>query len=478
MVNQEEQTQFIYTESSLDEVVNYMDRWIVSFTQSLVTFVQQEMQAYRLYTVVPRLVKFVDELTNWYVRMNRRRLKGETDVGDCHNALATLFSVLFTMTKVMAPFVPFLTEHMYQNLRHLIEPESTKGIDTNSVHYLMLPQPKESLIDVTIETAVSRMQTVVELGRVIRDRRTLPMKYPLKEIVVIHKDVAVLQDVTSLQNYIMEELNVRVVTVTADKHKYGVMLRAEPDHKVLGARLKAAFKTVLSDIKNLTDEQLTAFQQCGQIDVGGHRLGPEDLRLIYTFDQTSDGSPNHYEAYSDNDILVLLDVNPEESMLDEGLAREVVNRIQKLRKKAKLVPADDITVFYKTTGNLARIIPDYYDFIFATIKQPLQPFTTSPPSGPDISLIVSDNAKVKDDPLELVIVRGHVSGSSAADGSITPGTLNGPGPACRYVNVELVGSAAEQVVVGTVLLENPRGKYMITQKACLSGENNLWFEWS
>jgi len=100
----------------------------------------------------------------------------------------------------------------------------------------------------------------------------------------------------------MQELNVRVVTVTADKHKYGVMLRAEPDHKVLGARLKAAFKTVLSAVKNLTDDQLTAFQQSGQIDVCGHTLSPEDLRLIYTFDQTSDDTPNHYEAYSDNNV--------------------------------------------------------------------------------------------------------------------------------------------------------------------------------
>jgi len=95
---------------------------------------------------------------------------------------------------------------------------------------------------------------------------------------------------------------VRVVTVTADKRKYGVMLRAEPDHKVLGARLKATFKTVLSGIKNLTDDQLTTFQQRGQIDVGGHVLGLDDLRLIYTFDETSDDTPNHYEAYSDNNV--------------------------------------------------------------------------------------------------------------------------------------------------------------------------------
>jgi len=100
----------------------------------------------------------------------------------------------------------------------------------------------------------------------------------------------------------MQELNVRMVTVTADKRKYGVRLRAEPDHKVLGARLKAAFKTVLSAIKDLTDEQLTSFQQTGLITVCGHELGPDDLRLIYTFDQTSDDTPNHYEAASDNNV--------------------------------------------------------------------------------------------------------------------------------------------------------------------------------
>jgi len=101
---------------------------------------------------------------------------------------------------------------------------------------------------------------------------------------------------------LVQELNVRTVTMTADKRKYGVQLRAEPDHKVLGARLKAAFKTVLSAVKDLTDDQLTTFQQTGRMSVCGHELGPDDLRLIYTFDQTSDETPNHYEACSDNNV--------------------------------------------------------------------------------------------------------------------------------------------------------------------------------
>jgi isoleucyl-tRNA synthetase len=471
-LEREEGTKFLYNESNSEKAENYMDRWIVSFTQSLITFVRQEMQAYRLYTVVPRLLKFVDELTNWYVRMNRRRLKGENGITDCHKSLTALFSVLFSMTKVMAPFVPFLTEHMYQNLRTLIDPESTKGEDTNSVHYLLLPVPKESLIDTAIETAVDRLQTVVELGRVVRDRKTLPMKYPLKEIVVIHKDTTLLADIVSLENYVKEELNVRVVTVTTDKHKYGIRLRAEPDHKTLGARLKGAFKSVMGAIKDLTDDQLMAFQQTGQIDVAGHQLGPEDLRLIYTFDSTNDDTPSHYEAHSNNNILVLLDINPEESMLDEGLAREVINRIQKLRKKGKLSPADEITVFYKAGGSLARIIPAYFDFIFATIKQPMIAFTVAPPTGNGVYVIASESAKVKDDELELVIVQGHVrlesSGLESVKQSDTSSVPIRPGPVCRFVNVELVNGTADQGTQGTVLLENPVGKYIISWNELLN----------
>lgn len=460
-LEREEGEKFLFDEGNVELAENYMDRWIVSFTQSLVMFVRQEMQAYRLYTVVPRLVKFVDHLTNWYVRMNRRRLKGEkTGLTDCYQALRSLFSVLFAMTKVMAPFVPFVTEHIYQNLRHLIDPKTTEGEDTKSIHYLMLPRVHESLIDTTIETAVSRMQTVVELGRVIRDRRTLPMKYPLKEVVVIHKDPSVLQDVTSLQNYIKEELNVRTVTVTSDKCKYGVMLRAEPDHKVLGLRLKGAFKTILAAIKDLTDDQLVAFQQTGQIEVAGHQLSTEDLRLIYVFDKTSDDTPNQYEAHSDNNILVLLDVSPEESMFDEGLAREVMNRVQRLRKKAKLMPSDDITIFYKTGGTLTNVIVEFRDFIFATIKQPMVPFTVSPPSGSGINVIATDTTKIKDDDLELVLVQGHVADSAALSQPDTTVTKNGPGPACRFVNIELLNGGTDSQA--TVLLENPRGKYIIT----------------
>ena len=123
-LSKEDGITFTYDESAVIPSDNYMDKWILSFTQSLVKFITTEMAAYRLYTVVPRLVKFVDILTNWYVRSNRKRLKGEAGRTDCLRSLETLFGVILTMVKMMAPFVPFLTEHMYQKLRMLLDSEA------------------------------------------------------------------------------------------------------------------------------------------------------------------------------------------------------------------------------------------------------------------------------------------------------------------------------------------------------------------
>ncbi|KAA0708022.1 Isoleucine--tRNA ligase, cytoplasmic [Triplophysa tibetana] len=262
-LQKEEAIEFLYNERTASLSDNIMDKWIQSFTQSLIQFFKDEMGAYRLYTVVPKLVKFVDMLTNWYVRMNRRRLKGESGTEDCMRALESLFSVLFSMCRLMAPFTPFITELMYQNLRHLIDPKSVEEKDSGSIHYLMLPQARVSLIDKRIENAVAQMQSVIELCRVIRDRKTLPVKYPLKEVVVIHQDPEALKDIQSLQKYILEELNVRQLTLSTDKDKYGIRLRAEPDHMVLGKRLKGAFKSITASIKELKNEELEAFQRTG-----------------------------------------------------------------------------------------------------------------------------------------------------------------------------------------------------------------------
>merc|ERR1719431_1791429 len=258
----EQGVQFTWSEEQYGNSSNVMDRWIVSFTQTLLLFVTREMAAYRLYTVIPRLMKFIDNLTNWYVRMNRRRLKGEGGPADSQAALQTLFGVVITMVRVMAPFTPFLTERMYQQLRKKVP--ALGSPEAASVHYLMLPVARQELILEGTERAVARMQAVVDLGRVLRDRKAMPLKYPLPEVVIINKDQR------SLEGFIKEELNVRTVTLSGDKASYGVTLRAEPDHKPLGLRLKAAFKPVMAEIKLLSDSVLTGFLDGERLEVLGH----------------------------------------------------------------------------------------------------------------------------------------------------------------------------------------------------------------
>lgn len=472
-MEREEGATFVFNEATLKLSDNYMDRWILSFTQSLIKFVTKEMAAYHLYTVMPHLVKFVDQLTNWYVRMNRRRLKGEGGLADCHKALETLFSVLFSMCRVMAPFTPFLTELMYQSMRKCLAGGGATSDDMRSVHFLLLPKTQEDVIHTEIESAVSHMQTVIELGRVVRDRKTLPVKYPLKEVVAISNEPRVLDEIRYLEKYILEELNVRSLTTTTDKEKYGVKLRAEPDHKVLGAKLKGQFKAVSEEIRCLTDSQLTTFLQTGTIQVGGHELQKEDLRVMFSVgDQEGKGEGQQYEAHSDGQVLVLLDVTPDQSMLDEGVAREVINRVQRLRKKAKLMPSDDIVVYYKASKELERITQQFSDFIFATIKQPLKPY----PVPPSENVIITETMPIKNYQLEMTLTGNPSSATPSASKpasqtnkgakavpSLSPApVVGGVQPCVKFVNVQLCnnltageGRTGQQA---TVLLENPAGQ--------------------
>jgi len=429
----EQKVEFTWSEAQYGKSRNVMDRWIISFTQTLLLFVSTEMAAYRLYTVIPRLMKFIDNLTNWYVRMNRRRLKGEDGPEDTLKAIQTLFGVVITMVRVMAPFTPFLTEMMYQQLRKKV-PQLQKK-ESASVHYLMLPVGKQELIDEDIERAVGRMQAVIDLGRVLRDRKTMPLKYPLPEVVVINKDQQCLDDIKSLEKYIKEELNVRSVTLSGDKASYGVTLRAEPDHKTLGLRLKGAFKPVMAEIKTLSDSVLTSFLDGEKLVVQGHELTKEDLRIMYSFSgEKSKELADKYEADSFEDILVMLDTSPDQSMLDEGVAREVINRIQKLRKSSGLKVSDKVTMFFTISPanhNLSKIVGEYLDYIQSSSKTPLRPLPSSPPS----SYLNKEEYELKGAKLTLTVSKGFPADySGGVNGSLDGDMV----PAVPWCNVHLL----------------------------------------
>lgn len=169
-----------------------------------------------------------------------------------------------------------MAESMYQNLK-VFMPASTE--DDRSVHFLMIPEVNEACFDADIERAVSRMQKVIELGRYIREKKTLSLKTPLREFVIINPDPEYLADVKSLENYIYEELNIRTLTLTSEEEKYGVKYKLEPDHKILGQKLKE-FGKVKSALGKLTESDARTFAKRGKLNVGGFDLVDGDLNVM------------------------------------------------------------------------------------------------------------------------------------------------------------------------------------------------------
>ncbi|ORY04507.1 isoleucyl-tRNA synthetase [Basidiobolus meristosporus CBS 931.73] len=380
---------------------NVMDRWILASCQSLIRFVREEMAAYRLYTVVPRLLRLIEELTNWYVRFNRKRLKGENGQEDAVMALNTLFEVLFTLCRVLSPFTPFLTENMYQTLKTYLPPSNSQE-DERSIHFLLFPEVREEYFDPEIERAVSRMQSVIELGRIIREKKNISLKTPLKELIVIHHDPQYHEDVKALEQYITEELNIRTLTVTADEQQYGVKYRAEADLKVLGQKLKKDAMKVKKALPNLTSDEVKKFVQELTIMVEGITLTDEDLTVIRYFDVQD----SHYETNTDKDVLVLLDVQLYPELQQEGLAREVINRVQRLRKKVNLQPIDPVHMYYEfkkdPEDQLSKVMQEQVEVLVKVLRRPLFPVAEK---AADAEVIVVEEQEVNGSVFDLCLVK-------------------------------------------------------------------------
>ncbi|KAJ3353642.1 isoleucine--tRNA ligase [Entophlyctis luteolus] len=405
LLKKEHDYNFVYDAKGETKFDNVMDQWILASTQSLIQFVRDEMAAYRLYTVVPRLLNLIDTLTNWYIRFNRKRLKGENGVEDAAKALQTLFEVLFTLSKMMAPFTPFLTETMYQNLKTCIP--SSQAVDTRSVHFLSFPEVKTQYFNPEIERAVSRMQRVIELGRYIREKRSLPLKTPLRELIVINKDPVFASDISDLSAYIRDELNVKTVTTTGDEAAYGVRYQLKPDFKVLGSRLGKDLAKVKKGLGLLNDKQVAEYVTSGKLVVEGLELGEGDLEVVRTFSDanSASGVKTQYEAKSQGDVLVILDVAEDLELVQEGLARELVNRVQRLRKKAGLQPVDDVEYYYAMTsdvgGKLAGAMSAQEDYLRRSLKQPLNVWNGA--NGKQV--IIDEEQEVEDAKFQLYLVR-------------------------------------------------------------------------
>lgn len=374
---------FVYDASLTSD--NVMDKWLLASIQSLIKFIHEEMTGYRLYTVVPRLLAFIDDLTNWYIRFNRRRIKGYTgdDIVDTKRGLNTLAEALLTLSRAMAPFTPYLADNIYQKIKPYFPTELLESFSVNpaikdirSVHFLSYPSVREELFDSAIEVAVSRMQKVIDLGRNIREKKSISLKTPLKELAILNSDEGYLKDVESLKGYIADELNVRNIVITGDEAAYGVEYTVVADWPVLGKKLKKDAKKVKAALPKVTSAEVQEFAKTGKIVVDGIELVTEDLQVQRGLPelQTATG----HESRSQQEVLIVLDVNMYPELQNEGLAREIINRIQRLRKKAGLNTTDEVLVEYKVdkdTINFPGVVSDNIELLNKCTKVPMAQFS-------------------------------------------------------------------------------------------------------
>ncbi len=331
---------------------NITDQWILSRLQSLLSNVTREMAEYKLYNVVPALFEFIEELTNWYIRLNRSRFWVEGSSTDKQSACQTLYQTLHGVTLAMAPFAPFLAEHIYQRLLPYAPRDSAQA---ESVHLCRFPQPQQALIQPVLEAAVARMQAIILLGRQKRNQVKIKTKTPLARLTVIHREQAMLEEIARLEGYLKSELNVKTVEYTQDEERY-IRLFAKPNSPVLGKRLGKDFGKFRGLVEKLDARTLAAFQDSGRLTLDGIDFGQEDLLV---FREAKPGTA----AVSDRLITIELDCTLQPALVQEGLAREVVNRIQKSRKDLGFNVTDRILVEYDASAELAAAIDAHADYI-------------------------------------------------------------------------------------------------------------------
>jgi len=300
---------------------------------------------------VPALLDFLNELTNWYVRLNRRRFWQEGKDADKRFAYRTLRDVLLGFAKLMAPFTPFLADAIYRNLSTL-----QGGEVAESVHLEAFPASDERLVDLDLEDAVARMQQVILLGRSLRNERKVKVRTPLPTLTILHRQARILDELRLLEAYIRDELNVKAIRYsTAEDEK--VTLSAKPHPPLLGPRFGKAFGAISKQIAGLTLEQMLTVEAGGTLTLNGETFRPEEIQILR---HAREGAP---DVRSDRFISIELPCVLDDELIAEGVAREVVHYIQQMRKEAGYQVEDRIEVTYDAAPQLAAAINRYLAYI-------------------------------------------------------------------------------------------------------------------
>jgi len=371
-----------------------LDRWILSKLQALVQDVTNCLEKYDAYDATASLEQFVDELSKWYVRRSRRRFwKSEADL-DKKAGYTTLYACLTTLVKLLAPFLPFLTEEMYQNLERSVEPKAPE-----SVHHNDWPLVDSSFIDEKLMTDMDLAVKVCGLGRSARNKAGIKIRQPLQEVKVV-AERTMLKRLEEFTDLIRDELNVKELALTTQKRQL-VKHEIIPLPHLLGKKYGKLFPKLRASIAAMDAEALIQSLQKDQsvevkVDDQVVSLLPEEIEVRT---QPKEG----YVLVEEQGIIVGVNTVVREELKTEGLARDIVRRIQNQRKDAGFDISDQIETYYETGPKLTEVFITHGDYIAA---ETLSIFIRKdkPPKGAHVA-----NYKIEGESLRIGLIRKNNS---------------------------------------------------------------------
>ncbi len=324
-----------------------LDRWIRSELHRTVQRVTEALEGYEPADAARPIEAFVDQLSNWYVRRSRRRFWRSGEGADSQAAFATLYECLSTVAKLLAPFTPFIAETMYQNLV-----VGRVGDARDSVHLADWPEVDTDAIDERLSDDIALVQRMVSLGRGARAKAQTKVRQPLAAAILVPRNEAERSALERLAPQIAEELNVkRVEAVTDPGDRLSYTLR--PNLPVLGPKFGQQVGAVRGALQQADATAIVAAMRAGDpIEVGGFTLAPTDVLVAV---EASEG----WAAQEESGYAALIDTTLTPELLAEGIAREVVRRLQDLRRDAGLDVSDRIHVAYRAGAPVATVMASH-----------------------------------------------------------------------------------------------------------------------
>jgi isoleucyl-tRNA synthetase len=329
---------------------NLLDRWVLSELNQLVRDVTQAMEEYDVLGATRPVAAFVDTVSNWYVRLSRRRFWD----GD-PAALSTLHRVLVTVSHLLAPTTPFVAEELYQNLVYAVQPGAA-----DSVHLSRWPQVEEALIDEVLNADMALVQKVTSLGHAARQAANLKVRQPLAQVVVRVRTPEEQQSLERLQRLVLDELNVKALLFTGAAGDL-VTVQIFPFPKQLGQKYGSGYPKIRQAMAQLDQLALASRFNAGEtveVEAEGnsYAIAPEDVEVRST-------PREGYSVAEAGGYLVAVTTEVDAALEQEGYARELVRRIQQLRKDAKMDISDRIVTYIADSTLVHDLLAHFGDYV-------------------------------------------------------------------------------------------------------------------